>query len=94
MPFFNALNEAGKLEQIRHAKGRATSCKYHTGIRGSKAGPGRWQCSDMLRGLVKGDAIFPPVMSAGEDLKLLAVQRVKGMGDRENSFRQRGRRCS
>ena len=87
MPFFNALNEAGKLEQIRHAKGRATSCKYHTGIRGSKAGPGRWQRPHMIRSLVKGDPIFPPIVSVGEDLKLLTVQGMKGMGDREKSFR-------
>jgi hypothetical protein len=31
--------------------------------------------------------IFSPTMAVAEDLKLLAVQGVKGMGDRENSFR-------
>ena len=94
MPLFDAPDEVGKLEQIGHAKGGATSCKYHTGIRGSKAGPGCWQHPDMLRGLVKRDAIFPPVVPVGEDLKLLAVQGMKRVGDRENSFRKRGRRCS
>ncbi len=83
-----------KLEQIRHAKGSATSGEDDTGIRGSKAGPGCWQRPDMLRRLVKRDAIFPPVVPVGEDLKLLAVQGMKRMGDRENSFRKRGRRCS
>jgi hypothetical protein len=48
----------------------------------------------MLRGLVKRDAIFPPVVPVGEDLKLLAVQGMKRMGDGENSFCQRWRRCS
>ncbi len=94
MPLFDAVNEVGKLEQIRHAKGSATGGQDDTGIRGSKAGPGCWQRPDMLRRLVKGDAIFPPVVPVGEDLKLLAVQGMKGMGDRENSFRKRGRRCS
>jgi len=84
---FNALNEAGKLQQIRHAKGGATGGEDDAGIRGSKTGPGRWQRSDMLRGLVKGDAIFPPIVPVGEDLKLLAIQGMKRMGDRENSFR-------
>ena len=86
MPLFDAPDEVGKLEQIRHAKGGATGGEDDAGIRGSKAGPGRWQHPHMLRGLVKGDAIFPPVVPTGEDLKLLAVQRMKRMGDRENSF--------
>jgi len=77
----------GKLEQISHAKSGATGCKHYTGIRGSKAGPGCWQRSDMLRRLVKGDAVFPPIVPTGEDLKLLAVQGMKRMGDCENSFR-------
>jgi hypothetical protein len=86
VPFFDALYEMGKLEQIRHAKSGATGCQDDTGIKGSKARPGCWQRSNMLRRLVKGDAVFPPVVPTGEDLKLLAVQGVKGMGDRENSF--------
>jgi hypothetical protein len=40
----------------------------------------------MLRGLVKRDAIFSPVVTVVEDLKLLVVQWMKGMGDREHSF--------
>ncbi len=84
---FNVLNEVGKLEQIRHAKGGATGCKHHTGIRGGKAGPGCWQRSDMIRSLVKRDAVFPPIVPVAEDLKLLAVQGMEGMGDREKSFR-------
>lgn len=94
MPLFNVSDEVGKLEQIRHAKGSATGGEDDTGIRGSKAGPGCWQHPDMLRRLVKRDAIFPPVVPVGEDLKLLAVQGMKRMGDGENSFCQRGRRCS
>jgi hypothetical protein len=86
-PLFDAPDEVGKLQQICHAKGGATSGQDDTGIRGSKAGPGRWQRPDMLRSLVKRDAIFPPIVPVGEDLKLLAVQGMKRMGDRENSFR-------
>ena len=40
----------------------------------------------MIGSLVKRDAIFPPIVPVGQDLKLLAIQRMKGMGDRENSF--------
>ena len=40
----------------------------------------------MIRGLVKNDPIFSPIVAVVEDLKLLAVQRMKGMGDREYSF--------
>jgi hypothetical protein len=39
---FDPMNELGKLEQICHAKGSATGSHYYTGIRGGKAGPGRW----------------------------------------------------
>jgi hypothetical protein len=92
--FFDAPDEMGKLEQISHAKGGATSCQHDTGIKGSNAGPGRWQRPDMLRSLVKRDAVFPPIVPVAEDLKLLAVQGMKRMGDRENSFCQRWRRCS
>ncbi len=84
---FDAANEVGKLEQISHAKGGATGCKHHTGICRSKAGPGCWQCPHMIRSLVKGDTIFPPIVPVRENLKLLTVQGMKGMGDRENSFR-------
>ena len=88
------MNELGKLEQIGHAKVGATSCQNHPGIRRSKAGPGCWQRSHVARGIVKGDPIFSPIVPVAEDLKLLAVQGMKGMGDRENSFCERGRRCS
>lgn len=88
------MNEVGKLKQIGHAKVCATNCQNHTGIRRSKAGPGCWQRAHVARGVVKGDPIFSPIVPLAQELKLLAVQRMKGMGDRENSFRQRGRRCS
>ncbi len=86
MSLFDAANEVGKLQEIRHAKGGATSGQDDTGIGGSKAGPGRGQRPHMIRSLVKGDAVFPPIVPVGEDLKLLAVQGMKRMGDRENSF--------
>ena len=94
VPLFNALEEVGKLKQICHAKGGATGCKLDAGIRGSQAGPSCWQRQHAIRRLVKRDAVFPPVVPVGEDLKLLAVQGMEGMGDRKNSFRQRVRRCS
>jgi hypothetical protein len=40
----------------------------------------------MVRGFVKGDTIFSPIVTVIEDLELLAIQRMKGMGDREYSF--------
>jgi hypothetical protein len=76
----------GKLQQIRYAKGGSTGCKDDTGVCRSEAGPGRWQRSHVVRRLVKGDAIFPPIVPIGEDLKLLTVQGMERMGDRENSF--------
>ena len=41
----------------------------------------------MIRGLVKNDTIVSPIVAVVEDLKLLTVQGMKGMGDCENSFR-------
>jgi hypothetical protein len=84
--FFDPLNELGKLQQIRHAKGCATSSKYHTGIRGGEAGPSRWKCPDTIRSLVKCDPVFSPVVPVAENFKLLAIQRMEGMSHRENSF--------
>ncbi len=86
MSLFDAANEVGKLQQIRHAEVGSTGCQDHTRIGRSKAGPGRWQRPHMIRSLVKRDTIFPPIVSVGQDLKLLAIQRMKRMGDRENSF--------
>jgi hypothetical protein len=40
----------------------------------------------MVSSLVKGDTILSPIVPVGEDLKLLAVQGMEGMGDREYSF--------
>ncbi len=84
---FDALNEPGKLQQIRHAKGGSTSCQDHIGVRRNNAGPGCWQRPHVVSSIVKGDPIFSPIVSAGEDLKLPAVQGMEGMGDREKSFR-------
>jgi hypothetical protein len=84
---FNVLDEQGKLQEISHAKGGSTGGKHHTGIKGSNAGPGCWQRSHVARGIVKGDAIFSPIVPVAQDLKLLAVQGMKRVGDRENSFR-------
>src|SRR5258708_13005698 len=88
------MNELGKLEQICHAKGRATSSKHDTGIGGGKAGPGCWQRPDPIRSLVKRDTVFPPVVPVAEHFKLLAVQGMEGMGHRENSFCHSGKRCT
>jgi len=40
----------------------------------------------MIRGLVKNDTIFSPIVAVVEDLKLLAVQWMKGMRDCKPSF--------
>ena len=77
----------GKLQQISHTKGSSTGGKGHPGVRRNKAGPGSRQAPDVIRSLVKRDAVFSPIVPIGEDLKLLAVQGMKGMGDREYSFR-------
>jgi hypothetical protein len=82
----DSVNELGELEQICHAKGSATGGKHYTGIRGGKACPSRWQRPDAVRSLVKRDAIFPPVVPIAENVKLLSIQRMEGMGDCENSF--------
>ena len=84
---FEAPDELGKLQEICHAKGGSTSCQDHTGIRGSNAGPGCWQRSHVARGIVKGDPIFSPIVPTTENLKLLAIQGMEGMGDREKSIR-------
>jgi hypothetical protein len=42
LSLFDPMKQVGKLEQICHAKGCATGSHHHTGIRGGKAGPGRW----------------------------------------------------
>ena len=88
--FFDAVNEVGKLEQIRHAKGGSTGGQGHVGVRRNQARPARRQRPHALRRLIKRDAVLSPIVAARQDFKLLAVQGMKRMGDRENSFRKRG----
>jgi hypothetical protein len=87
VPFFKAPDEVGKLEQLSHAKGGTTGGQDATSVRGSKAGPSSRQYPHMIRGLVEADPVFSPTMAVAENLKLLAVQGMKGMGHREHSFR-------
>ncbi len=84
---FDAPNVVGKLQQIRHTKGGPTGGEDDTGVRGSKAGPSSRQDPHMIRSLVEADPIFSPTVAVVEDLKLLTVQGMKGMGDREKSLR-------
>ncbi len=84
---FDAPNEVGKLQQIRHTKGGPTGGKDHTGIRRRKAGPSRRQYPHVIGSLVEADTIFSPTVAVVEDLKLLTVQGMKGMGDRKKSLR-------
>ena len=56
------------------------------GIRRYQARPSCWQRPYAIWSLVKRDAIFTPIVAVVEDLKLLAIQGMKGMGDREYSF--------
>jgi hypothetical protein len=87
LPLFDAPNERGKLQQISHAKGSSTAGKNHTRIRRRKAGPRSREYPHVIGSLVKRDPIFSPIVTIIEDLKLLAVQGMEGMGDREHSFR-------
>jgi hypothetical protein len=87
VPFFKAPDEVGKLEQISHAKGDTTDGQDATSVRGSKAGPSSRQDPHLISSLVEADPIFSPTVAVVEDLKLLTVQGMKGMGDGENSFR-------
>jgi hypothetical protein len=41
----------------------------------------------MIRGLVKRDTILSPIVAIIEDLKLLPIQGMEGMGNGEKSFR-------
>ncbi len=85
--FFNPFDELSKFEQISHPKGGPTGGKDDARINGSQAGPGCWQNPHLIRSLVEGDAVFPPTAAVAQNLKLLAVQGMEGMGDRKKPFR-------
>ena len=77
----------GKLQQIRHTKGGSTGGKDPTSISRRKAGPRSREYPHVISCLVKRDPIFSPIVAVVKNLKLLTVQGMKGMGDREHSFR-------
>jgi hypothetical protein len=82
-----ALEEVSQSQEILHLKGCATSSQHDTGIRRHKARPGCWEGPHLIRGLVKGDTVFTPIVAIIEDLKLLPVQGMEGMGNGEKPFR-------
>jgi hypothetical protein len=94
LSLFDPLEKLGQSQQIRHAKDGSTGGKDPTSIRRRKTGPSSRQYPHVISSLVEGDTIFFPTVAVVEDLKLLTVQGMKGMGDREYSFCKRWRRCS
>jgi hypothetical protein len=90
----DALEQLGQLQEIRCTKSCLAGRKHDLRVWGMETGPGRRQRADMLRGIIEGDAILSPLMPVAQDLKLLTVQGMKGVGDREHSLRKRGRGCS
>ncbi len=87
LPLVDSLQEVSQSQEILHLKSCATCSHDDTWIGRDKTGPGRWERSYMIRGLVERDPILSPVVAIIEDLKLLSVQGMKGMGNGENSFR-------
>jgi hypothetical protein len=83
---FDVPNEVGKVEKIHHTKGGSTRGENHTGIRRCKAGPSSREDPHPIGSLVKGDSIFSPTVAVVEDLELLAIQGMEGMGDGEYPF--------
>jgi len=56
-------------------------------------GPRDWNRSEFAALVVKVDPIFTPVMTEGDELKLLAAKRVERMGDPKTSARIVRSRC-
>jgi hypothetical protein len=83
----DALEEVSQSQKILHLKSCATGSQYDTGIGRYKTCPGCWERSHVVRGLVKGDTIFTPIVAIIEDLKLLPTQGMERMGNGEKSFR-------
>ena len=81
------MEEVSESKEIRYPKDGTTLGKHHAGIRRHKARPGCRERPHLIRGLVKRDPIFPPIVAEVEKLKLLAIQGMKGMGNREKSLR-------
>src|SRR5258708_8140257 len=75
-PLFDALNEVGKLQQIRHAKGASTICKDHRGIRRNNTHPVCWQPPHWVSGIVKGSPIYSPIVPTSYNPHLLPTQPI------------------
>lgn len=85
--FLNLLKEVSKLKQITYSESGAPGGENDTGVGGRKAGPSCWQDPHPIWRLVEGDAIFSPAAAIAENLKLPAVQGMKGVGYGEHSIR-------
>jgi hypothetical protein len=82
----DSLEEVSESKEIRYPKDGTTLSKHPASIRRHKARPRCWKRPHMIRGLVKRDTIFSPIVAVVEDFKRLPVQGMKRMGDSEYSL--------
>jgi hypothetical protein len=92
--WIQASKQGRQGEQIIGAKEGPSLGDNNEGVRRNQARPLGGQRAHMSRRIVKRHFVDAPVVVVAQDLKVLPVQGMKRMGNREHPFRQGGKRCS
>ena len=78
---------AREFEQFCHAQLTAACRDRDEGIYGDRVRPGRGQRVEPARCVGEPDAVLPPILTVGDQVELVLVERMIGVGDAEPSRR-------
>ena len=76
-----------ELKEFCHAESTATRRDRHEGIHGDRVRPRRGQRVETARRIGEPDAVLAPILTVGDQVKLVLVERMVRVGDTEPSRR-------
>jgi hypothetical protein len=88
------LHQIHQLEQVLVAKQTSAAGHGHKGVWGHRCGPACWNRAQTPVGVVKVNPVLAPVMAIGDQVELLASQRMVRMGYLEVGIGKVAMRCS
>jgi hypothetical protein len=84
-PSSKLLHQLNQPEQVLAAKEASAVGHCHKRIFHRHRGPTRWKGTQPSRGIVEVDPVFAPVVAVGNQLELLASQRMVWVDDFKDS---------
>jgi hypothetical protein len=75
------LDQLGQFQQAAGVQGRTSPCHFHQYVRFHKIGPDRWDHAQVAAFIMEVQIALGKNTPVLDEVKLLATQRVKRMGD-------------